>query len=285
MNKNTFDVLERIQLVLDKVTPKQRKLAEYILTHYKKAAFLNSTDLAKAAQVSGSTVVRFAETLEYSGFPEMQTALHSIVQMEINAVDMFSENVSLEDATDYEKFFRQGAEDLIKILKGISGDSFNQTVELLEKQRKIFIIAFQASACLAEYTSYALGKIRPDVHKITEWDGNLFNHLDDCTEKDAAIIYAFPRFPAATLKIAKYLYEKNVPIIYITSNAANPISDFATVTLQLKIKYASYIDDLGPAIYLAKAIISAISRNNPKQSTAQLEKFEFYAEKNHIFCK
>lgn len=285
MNNKAFDVLERIQLILDKVTPKQRKLGEYILDNYKKAAFLNSTDLAKAAEVSGSTVVRFAETLEYSGFPEMQAALHSIVQIEINALDMFSQNSEGQETADYEKYFRQGAESLPKIARGISSDAFNTAIDLLEKQRKVFVVAFQASACLAEYTGYALGKVRPDVHKIAQWDQELFSRFSDCTEQDVALIYAFPRFPAATKKIARFLHEKNVPIIYVTSNAVNPISQYAAAILHLNIKYASYIDDLAPAIYLAKAIVATISRNNPKQSTAQLEKFEHFAKENDIFCK
>lgn len=285
MNKKAFDVLERVQLVLDTITPKQQKLAEYILHNYKKAAFFNSTDLAKAAQVSGSTVVRFAETLDYSGFPEMQEALHSIVQMEINSLDMFSDNVAHEDSADYEKFFHQGAESLIKIARGISSAAFSQAVQLIESQKNICVMAFQASACLAEYTSYALGKVRPGVRKVTQWDENLFNALESYTEKDAVLLYAFPRFPVTTLKMARYLHSKNIPIIYVTSNAENSISEFATVTIQLNIKYAAYIDDLAPVIYLSKAIVAAISRNNPKQSTAQLEKFEDFADMAHIFCK
>lgn len=287
MEQKTTNVLERIQSVMTGITPKQKKLGEYILEHYKKAAFLNSTDLAKAAGVSGSTVVRFAETLDYSGFPEMQGALHSIVQMEINALDMFSQNVEtgVGESPDFEKVFRDGAEDLIKISRNIAVAAFDRAADLLESQRKVFVVAFQASACLAEYTGYALGKVRPEVHKISKWDENLFNRLADCTEKDVAVLYAFPRFPTFTLKLAQYFHEKKVPIIYITSNAANPISELATVTLQLKIKYASYIDDLAPAIYLAKAFVAAIARNHPEQATAQLEKFEFFAEKNQIFCK
>lgn len=287
MEQKTSNVLERIQHVMNDITPKQKKLAEYILENYKKAAFLNSTDLAKAAGVSGSTVVRFAETVNYSGFPEMQAALHSIVQMEINALDMFSQNVEtgVGESPDYEKVFREGAENLIKISRSLSVASFDNAVKLLESQRKVFVVAFQASACLAEYTGYALGKVRPEVHKISKWDEGLFNRLADCTEKDVAILYAFPRFPAFTLKLAQYLHEKNVPIIYITSSATNPISELASVILQLKIKYASYIDDLAPAIYLSKALVAAIARNHPEQATAQLEKFEFFAEKNHIFCK
>lgn len=285
MNKKEFDVLERIQLVLDKSTPKQQKLADYILHNYKKAAFLNSTDLAKAAQVSGSTVVRFAEALDYTGFPAMQAALHNIVQLEINALDMFSENFEIEDCTDYERFFHQGAESLLKIAKGIANDAFSEAVRLIETQRNLCVMAFQASACLAEYTAYALGKVRPNVCKLTQWDDGLFNALDGYTEKDAVLLYAFPRFPAATLKMAQYFCEKNIPIILITSNAKNPISAYAAVTLHINIKYAAYIDDLAPVIYLAKAIVATVSRNNPKQSTAQLEKFEYFAEKNNIFCK
>lgn len=283
MNK-TLNILERILLIQKDITPKQQKLAAYILDHYKKAAFLNSTDLAKAANVSGSTVIRFAELLEYSGFPEMQSALHNLVQLELNALDMFSDPYEKEDPNDLDNIFQYGANHIIKATKNISIEAFNESVELINRQKKVLIIAHQISTSLAEYTNYALGKIRPNVSKLTNWSESTFNVLDNFTTEDVAIIYAFPRFPYQTYETAKFLHSKQVPIIYITENGINPISEFATISIPLRTKFASYVDDLGPAMYLAKALILTIANTKRDQTASQLEKFENHAKTFKIFC-
>lgn len=283
MNK-TLNIIERILLIQKDITPKQKKLATYILDNYKKAAFLNSTDLAKAAAVSGSTVIRFAELLEYSGFPEMQSALHNMVQLELNALDMFSDPYEKEEPNDLGNIFQYGADHIIKATKNISMEAFTESVELINRQKKVLIVAHQISTSLAEYTNYALGKIRPNVFKLTNSNESNFNILDNFTNEDVAIIYAFPRFPYQTYKTAKFLHSKHVPIIYITENGINPISKFATISLLMRTKFASYVDDLSPAMYLAKALIITIANTSRSQTALQLEKFENHVKDFKIFC-
>lgn len=284
MDKQAIDVLERIRKALGNITPKQRKLAEYILDNYKKAAFLNSTELAKAAAVSGSTVVRFAEVLDYPGFPEFKDALHNLIQLEINSLDMFVEN-DLDNPTVYGSMFAQGADNLLKISRKISSDDFNTAVELLQKQRRILVIGHQTSACLAEYTSYSIGKIRPDVYRITNSQEDIFNKLEDIGAEDVALIFAFPRFPQQTVRLANFLYQKKVPIIYITTKGINPVTNFATVAISVHVKFDYFIDDIAPVIYLIRAMAFTIAKNNRKQTTRQLEKFENFVSEMEIFSR
>ncbi len=281
----TLTILERILLIQKDITPKQKKLAAYILDNYKKAAFLNSTDLAKAANVSGSTVIRFAELLEYSGFPEMQSALHNIVQLELSALDMFSDPYEKEEPNDLYNMFQQGVEHINKATKNISIEAFNESVQLINRQNKVLIVGHQISTSLAEYTTYSLGRIRPNVFKLSNWNESAFNILESLTIEDVAIIFAFPRFPYQTYKIAKFLHSKHIPIIYITENGINPISQFATISVPLRTKFAKYIDDLGPAMYLARALIITIANTHRAQTALQLEHFEHHVKHLEIFCK
>ena len=68
-------VLQTIRQQMDGFSKGQKRIAEYILSDYDKAAFMTAAKLGKTAQVSESTVVRFASELGYSGYPAMQKAL------------------------------------------------------------------------------------------------------------------------------------------------------------------------------------------------------------------
>lgn len=52
---------------LPKMSKGHKKIAEYILSHYDKAAFMTASKLGSIVGVSESTVVRFATELGYEG--------------------------------------------------------------------------------------------------------------------------------------------------------------------------------------------------------------------------
>src|SRR6188508_783909 len=52
----------------------QKDVARYIVDHLEEAAFQTAEELARRADTSSSTVVRFSQALRFEGFPELQEA-------------------------------------------------------------------------------------------------------------------------------------------------------------------------------------------------------------------
>src|SRR5438132_11087827 len=52
----------------------QKDVAQYIVDHLDEAAFQTTEELARRANTSSSTVVRFSQALGFEGFPELQHA-------------------------------------------------------------------------------------------------------------------------------------------------------------------------------------------------------------------
>ena len=71
-----------IMLVLQEKAPSfskgQKKIAQYIMEAYDKAAFMTANKLGKTVGVSESTVVRFAVDLGFDGYPSMQKAMQEM---------------------------------------------------------------------------------------------------------------------------------------------------------------------------------------------------------------
>ena len=75
MDDNTQDLMKTIQMKFTRLSKGQKLIAEYILKHYDKAAFMTAAKLGNSVGVSESTVVRFANELGFSGYPKLQKAL------------------------------------------------------------------------------------------------------------------------------------------------------------------------------------------------------------------
>src|SRR4051794_26901874 len=63
-----------IQARFDEFSRSQKDVAQYIVDHLDEAAFQTAEELARRANTSSSTVVRFSQALGFEGFPELQHA-------------------------------------------------------------------------------------------------------------------------------------------------------------------------------------------------------------------
>src|SRR5213079_3150858 len=63
-----------IKARFDDFSRSQKDVAQYIVDHLDEAAFQTAEELARRANTSSSTVVRFSQALGFEGFPELQGA-------------------------------------------------------------------------------------------------------------------------------------------------------------------------------------------------------------------
>ena len=69
------DVITRINECYSRMSKGKKNLATYVIEHYEQAVFMKAAELGKIVGVSESTVVRFAMSLGYDGYPEFQKSL------------------------------------------------------------------------------------------------------------------------------------------------------------------------------------------------------------------
>ena len=67
-------LVTKIGKQVNQMTKSQKKVANYLLFNMDKLLFFTADELAKAANVSTATVVRFARELDFEGYTDMQKA-------------------------------------------------------------------------------------------------------------------------------------------------------------------------------------------------------------------
>src|SRR5881397_1449681 len=63
-----------IQARFDEFSRSQKDVAQYIVDHLDEVAFQTAEELARRANTSSSTVVRFSQALGFEGYPELQSS-------------------------------------------------------------------------------------------------------------------------------------------------------------------------------------------------------------------
>jgi DNA-binding MurR/RpiR family transcriptional regulator len=108
---------ERIRESRPRLSKSFQRLADYILDSYVQAALLTASELAHEVDVDAATVVRFAQTLDYSGFPELQDEIRGRVLGDL--------------------LLRQGEEPKADSLRGLADRAFKELGDAIERARRL----------------------------------------------------------------------------------------------------------------------------------------------------
>ncbi|MBQ6985969.1 MAG: MurR/RpiR family transcriptional regulator, partial [Oscillibacter sp.] len=131
MSKNILRALEQD---MGQFSKGQKRIARYILDHAEKAASLTAGRLGELAQVSESTVVRFASELGYGGYPEMQRALQETLRSRLTAPERLRDaDARFPDLPG--AVLRRDMETLRVVAAQSSRDDFRRVVERILSAR------------------------------------------------------------------------------------------------------------------------------------------------------
>src|SRR5438093_13626432 len=76
------DLVALLETIRDRLSRTQRQVADYVLRNYREVGFMGVAELSREAGVSPASVVRFASTLGFRGYPDLQRTTQAIIRSE-----------------------------------------------------------------------------------------------------------------------------------------------------------------------------------------------------------
>jgi DNA-binding MurR/RpiR family transcriptional regulator len=278
--------LKNIQENSGDLSGKQVKIADYIIRHYDKAAFLTAARLASEVGVSESTVIRFAILLGYKGYPEFQSGLQKIIVEQLTSTERLELSIHSEKKDDlFSRTFLKEADNIKGTYKNISPDDFEAMVDILLKSKRIFVTGLRASTCLAQYFAFQLGRIRENVIGITQGGRDSWDLIRGGGPEDLLIAIAFPRYPRETVELVDFALHRKMQVAGITDRMASPIARRCRPTLLVPIELVTFIDLYSAPLTLMAALIAEVAIRDESDSFACLERFEDFVKQSKVYYK
>lgn len=281
------DILTTIHNKMDSLSKGQKRIAQYILSSYDKAAFLTAGTLGKTVQVSESTVVRFAAELGYEGYPQMQQALQEMVLSRLTGVqrmEVATERIAQEDILS--TVLRGDMDRLRDSSESIRREAFDSAVEALLAAKRIYVMGVRSSSALASFLSYYLNYIFEDVHLITtSSDSEVFEQIVRISSGDAIVGISFPRYSSATIQAMKYARAAGATTIALTDSESSPLADHTDCLLAAKSDMVSIVDSLVAPMSVINALLLAVCSRRKEQTTNTFDKLEEIWELYHVYEK
>ncbi|WP_175410005.1 MurR/RpiR family transcriptional regulator [Streptomyces sp. TRM64462] len=266
-----------------RLSPGQRRIAQYLVDHLTEAAFLSITDLAERVGVSQPSVTRFATSLGYSGFPALREALQPIALSAVAATPDSREEIrrnELQEAIDAEI-------ENLESLRRVLGDP-GQVLDVgrqLARSVPLTVLGLRISVSLAEYFAYAARRIHPDVRLVTRGGSVAYDTLLQAREAGGSWVLAFamPRHANETLAAVRAARSTGLRVAMITDLSLGPLVDEVDVTLTAPTGSRLVFDSYAAPGVLCAAVLQAMADAEPERTQARLEGYEQVAMQHDFF--
>ena len=281
------DLINIIQQKYDDFSKGQKLIANYIVNHYDKAAYVTAAKLGEICGVSESTVVRFAIELGFDGYPKLQKVLQELIKSKLTSVQRIEVSSNRINEDNILKSVLQSDMDKIKItLEQINHDDFNSIVETILKAKRIFILGVRSSATLASFLGFYFNLIFDNVRLVhTTSVSEMFEQIIRAQEGDVVIGISYPRYSKRTIKAMQFAKKQGAKTIALTDSTESPVAQCADMSLFARSDMASFVDSLVAPLSLINALIVAIGMRRKNEVYNTFESLEKIWDEYDVYDK
>lgn len=280
------NILDEIIHIKDTLPKKQQKLCAYLALNDKQVGVMTVAELARAAGVGTTTVMRLIQTLgrpSFSAFKKelLDASLMRTTTSYLSLKETFH-NGELEDEGG---LFYRVANDGIQVLQNLCTASnvqqFHAISDLLFGADRIFTIGLRSSKALALYCEYSLSTFYSRVIQLSTDTEFVYDRVG-MMMKPTDVLLVFSAWPCTkkTIEIAEYCHTLGIPIALVTNTSLNPIVKFA----QAVIDTNSVNHPSGDMVFMAviEALVAELGRRTAPQSTENVERIESILSEKQI---
>ena len=268
------DLLQQIEQMMPTFSKSQKLIANYILNHYEKAAYMTALKLGNAVNVSESTVVRFAIELGH-----IKNRLTSIQRMDVT-------RSRIGDLDPIEGVLTQDMDKIRHTLENVDREAFDNAVNTIVDARRVYIQGAMSSGILASFMHYYLRLIFDKVTLIgSVATSEIYQQMIHIGEGDVFIGLSFPRYAKSTINACKFAHDCGSQIIAITDSENSPLAQYAHTTLCAYSDMVSFVDSLVAPMSLLNALIVAVSNRNRCRVEQTFRKLETLWDNNDVYKK
>lgn len=280
------DLLKTIEDRMAGFSKSQKLIANFILQHYEKAAYMTALKLGNAVGVSESTVVRFAIEMGYEGYPQLQRSLQSHIKNKLTSLQRMDVTRNRIGDDPVSGILNQDIDKIRRTLESVSRESFDNAVSTIIAAKRIYVQGAMSSGLLASFMHYYLRLIFDKVTLVgAVGTAELYQQMIHIGEGDLLIAMSFPRYASSTSEACRFAHEMGAQIIAITDGESSPLTEFAHTTLYAASDMVSFVDSLVAPMSLINALIATVSGANRCRVEQTFGKLEQLWDRNEVYKK
>jgi DNA-binding MurR/RpiR family transcriptional regulator len=269
------DLIKLIHDRYDNMSKSYQKIALYLTQNPNDVAVLSVNAIGAKCGIHASSFVRYAQSLGYKGFKDLQTVFQRRLTTAAPGFDarVRALEVELGGAREGEIGFladlvARDVASLQELLASVDPDQLARAAELLEGADTVYLIGQLRSAPVVELLRYVLTMLGKRT-VLLEASGGLATHMAKVARpSDVLFVVSFRFYATEVVNVAEETASRGVPILAITDSTLSPYAKLAQVLFAVPEHEYTFSRSLAAPMCLAQALCVALAARLQKDSAA-----------------
>jgi len=233
-----------IQARFDEFSRSQKDVAQYIVDHLDETAFQTAEELARRANTSSSTVVRFSQALGFEGFPELQHAAREEYRRQPTnghagvpaAAPLFS-----LDQNEFETVLAADHVNMEDTARKVSRKDVDAAVEAIASARLVLIAGTDQMAFFASYLRHLLMLLDLRAELVASPSQEALGRLSRIDEETLVVGLSAGRPHGLVVRTMKLARHRKAQTIAITDATLSEVAKLARIRLYYSSNSPAYV--------------------------------------------
>jgi DNA-binding MurR/RpiR family transcriptional regulator len=266
-----------IQAHFDECSRSQKDVAQYIVDHLDEAAFQTAEELARRANTSSSTVVRFSQALGFEGFPELQAAardeyrrLHqSGADGEIRATPpLFS-----LDQSEFETSLVADHLNVEETARKVSRSAVEALIDAIVSAEKVVVAGTDQMAFFASYLRHLLMLLDLRVDVVASPSQEALSRLGRIDEGTLVIGLSAGRPHPLVVRAMKLARHRGGQTAAVTDATLSEVAKLGEIKLYYSSNSPAYVRSHTALLSLTQALAYGVYARNSSQYEDRIKAF------------
>src|SRR3712207_5526916 len=267
-----------IQARFDEFSRSQKDVAQYIVDHLDEVAFQTAEELARRANTSSSTVVRFSQALGFEGFPELQGSARDEyrrrvaqghgVRSEAAAAPLFS-----LDQNDVETAVAADHVNVEDTARRMSRSDIDAAIDAIADAGRVLIAGTDQMAFFASYLRHLLMLLDLQAEVVASPSQEALSKLGRIDERHLVIGLSAGRAHPLVVRAMKLARHRKARTVAITDATLSEVAKHAQIRLYYSSNSPAYVRSHTALLSLIHALAYGVYSRDAEQYADRIKAF------------
>jgi DNA-binding MurR/RpiR family transcriptional regulator len=268
-----------IQTRFEECSRSQKDVAQYIVDHLDEAAFQTAEELARRANTSSSTVVRFSQALGFEGFPELQAAARDEYRrihaspIAPQAVGGPSTPLFSLDQNEFEGALAADHLNVEETARKVSRSAVDALIDGIVGAEKVLVAGTDQMAFFASYMRHLLMLLDLRVDVVASPSQEALSRLGRIDEGTLVIGLSAGRPHPLVVRAMKLARHRKAGTAAITDATLSEVAKLAQIKLYYSSNSPAYVRSHTALLSLIQALAYGVYSRDSAQYEDRIKAF------------
>jgi DNA-binding MurR/RpiR family transcriptional regulator len=266
-----------IQARFDEFSRSQKDVAQYIVDHLDEVAFQTAEELARRANTSSSTVVRFSQALGFEGFPELQDSARQEYRRRYTAPEG-PRGASVEplfslDQNEFETAIASDHVNVEETARKVSRSDVQATIDAIVNADRVLIAGTDQMAFFASYLRHLLMLLDLRADIVASPSQEALSRLGRIDEHTLVIGLSAGRPHPLVVRAMKLARHRKAKTVAITDATLSEVAKLASIRLYYSSNSPAYVRSHTALLSIIQALAYGVYARDATQYQERIKAF------------